>query len=231
MTVRLVTTNLDFATGPEKDQDHLQHLVNRFYKRRPKTVTAVILGAQEARNFRLGLVLRTVGKLLQLLHLAPQPQVVQGQGLAKAGTAIAAFGAKLHNPRLILSGTSRFTMPRWLTRAAVDVKGGRLEVNVVHIVPPRAGEAAQDKQLRKVRSVCSRAEKRGHGWSVLGDFNTSLADVARVLGGVAYGTPRGIGIVVSKRVKVGDAGPDTYGVRHHETDHPAWYVDVEGLVP
>lgn len=228
-TVRLVTTNLDFVTPEAKDKVHLDHLVKRFVENAPADVEGVVLGAQEARNFRLAGVLKVVGKLLRLVRLAG-PTVVQGDGPAQSGTAIAAYGITLHNPRFILSAlASHITLARWITRAAVEVHGGRLEVNVVHIVPPRAGRAAQLKQLAKVADLCRRAEKRSHGWSVLADFNLPKDLVATTLGGVYYGTPGGIGIVVSNNVLVYGQGSDTFGERNRDTDHPAWYIDVNGL--
>lgn len=231
MSVRLVETNLNFTTPENKDQVHLDHLVKRFVERAPASVDGVVLGAQEARNFRLGGVLKVVGKLLRLVRL-PAPSVFQGTGPAESGTAIAAYGVELHNPRLILSALgSKVTLARWITRSGIDVDGGRLEVNVVHIVPPRAGRAAQLKQMAKVVTLVRRAEKRGHGWAVLGDFNMPRALVAQLLGGRYFGTPGGIGIVLSKRVRFGLNGPDTFGERNRLTDHPAWFVDVLGLVP
>jgi hypothetical protein len=227
--VRFVTANLDWATGEKKDTDNLQHLVKRLYTNRPGHVEGVVLGAQEARNLRIAGLLTVVAKLLQLVKI-PVPKVVQGIGAARAGTAIAAFGVKLHYARLILSAaTSKVTLARWVTRAGVDVAGGRVETFVLHVKPPRAGRPSQVKQLRVVEKLCRRAEKRGHGWVVLADYNLPKTVIVSVLRGVYYGTPHGIGICVSKNLLVTGQGRDSYGVQHKDTDHPAWFVDVSGL--
>lgn len=233
MRVRLITANLDFVTPVNKDRRNLTHLLRKLVARplqagTPQSLTGVVMGFQEARNFRLAGLARGIAKVLSKLRI-PVPSVVQGHGLAKSGTGIVSYGVKLHHTRLILAAVSRFTMPRWITRAGADVDGGRLEVIVVHILPPRAGKRAQLKQLDKVKKLTDRAIRRGHGWAVLADFNMMLNEVAKILGGKGYGTPRGIGIVVSHNVIVSDHGEDVYGLEHHDTDHPAEWVDVAGL--
>lgn len=228
MTLRLEVANLDFATGVRKDRDQLGHLVRRLYARADKHLSGMVLLTQETKNIRLLAVLRVVGGLLSRTRL-PVPSVMQGHGPAKSGTALAAYGVKLHRPRLFLGGRSRSTLPRWVTRGWVAVPSGRLYVFSAHVPPPRAGDAAQVAYLQRVRKRLADIEARGHGWVVGADFNHNLAGVARLLGGHGYGTIRGIGFVASHNVKVSGNGRDDYGMRHGDTDHPAWWLDAEDV--
>lgn len=232
--VRIATANLDFATGVRRDTDQLSHLVRRLYAvpaKRGQTA-GLLIGTQETKNFRLVAVLRAIGDVLGRFHL-PRPEVMQGTGPAKAGTAIAAYGLRLRRRRLFLGGTSRSTLPRWVTRAWVQLASNVLEVLVAHVPPPRAGSAAQLRYLHRLRKRLARAERRRHGWAVLADFNRNIHAVAEILGGkVVHGsTEGGIGIIVSHDVEISDSGRDTYGLDHHDTDHPAVWADVDDVKP
>jgi hypothetical protein len=230
--VRIATANLDFATGVRRDTDQLRHLVARLFALPAKhgKVAGLVLGTQETKNFRLVAVLRAIGGLLGRFHL-PRPEVMQGHGAAKAGTAIAAYRVRLLRRRLFLGGTSRSTLPRWVTRAWVQLPSNVLEILDAHVPPPRAGSAAQLRYLHRVRKRTARAERRGHGWAVLADFNRNIHAVAEILGGkVIHGsTTGGIGIIVSHDVEISASGRDTYGLQHHDTDHPAVWADVDDV--
>lgn len=228
MTVRLLTANLQFTRTAAKHDDYLAHLVEGHWTKRPATRTGLVIGTQETKNYRLLGALRSIARLAGKARL-PVPEVFQGNGAAQSGTALAAYGIDLRHPGIWLGGQSRATLPRWVTRAGVDVPGGRCEVLDAHIPPPRSGKAPQQAYIGRVKRRTKRAEKRGHAWAVTGDFNTDLFAVAKQLNGVAYGLRGGIGIVVSKNLKVSHDGRDDYGVDNHLADHPAWWIDVEGI--
>lgn len=236
MTVRLVSENLDYNTGEKKDRDNLRHLVKHLYARATAASTdsqpldGLVLLTQETKNIRLVTVLRTVGRILGRFHL-PRPTVMQGTGPAKAGTAIAAYGVRLRRLRLFLGGLSRATLPRWVTKAWLRLPSGVCEVFSAHVFPPRVGDAPRIQYLHKLRRRVARAERRGHGWAVGGDFNYDIEKVAEILGGhvVKGSTTGGIGIIVSDNVVVSASGRDTYGLKRHDTDHPAVWCDVEDV--
>lgn len=221
--VRLVTSNLDWATGVNKDRDQLGHLVTRLY-----AAWGLVLLTQETKNFRLLAVLRA---LTARYHL-PRPLVMQGVGPAKAGTAMAGIGVRVQRFRLFLGGRSRATLPRWVTRGRVRLSGGVLALFSAHVPPPRVGWAPQEKYLRRLRRRLARVEARGHSWAVGGDFNADIQRVAQLLGGhvLPGATPRGIGIIASAGVKTTRFGRDTYGLRQGDTDHPAVWADVK-IIP
>jgi hypothetical protein len=118
-----------------------------------------------------------------------------------------------------------------VTRAWIQLASNVLEVLVAHIPPPRAGSAAQLRYLHGLRKRLARAERRGHGWAVLGDFNRNMHAVAEILGGrVVHGSLiGGIGIIVSRDVELSDSGRDAYGLEHRDTDHPAVWADVDDV--
>lgn len=229
--VRVGSANLDYVTGVKKDRDHLRHLVSHLYAKPladGRKLAGLVLLTQETKNFRLVAVLRSVGHILARFHL-PRPMVMQGNGAAKAGTAIAAYGVTLQRLRLFLGGLSKATLPRWVTRGRLTMAGGILALFSAHVPPPRAGWAAQERYLKRLRKKLARAERHGHAWAVGGDFNHNISVVAKILCGriVPGATQGGIGIIVSDRVSLLRHGRDSYGMKHDETDHPAVWADLE----
>lgn len=234
MTVRLVSENLDFVTPVPKDRVNLRHLVKKLYAQARPPVDGMVLLTQETKNLRLVAVLRWVGHHIHrglFARYVPLPLVMQGRGPAKSGTAIAAYGVTLRRLHLFLGGRSRATLPRWVTKAWLQMPSNVLELFSAHVPPPRAGDNDQLRYLRKLRRRLARVERRGHGWAACGDFNRNIGEVARILGGrvVQGSTQGGIGIIVSAHVVVSDSGRDTYGVRHKDTDHPAVWCDVDDV--
>lgn len=239
MTTRLVTANVDFATGDRKDRTALRRLaglpvrlaraIRR--KRLPDTDPSVVLMLQEAKTGRMADLL---GGLFRGL---------QGRGAARSGTALLSRGIRLRGLRLWLGGDSTQTLPRWVTRGHVRVpelertrhgwreldKVRRLVCMSVHIFPKRAGRDAQLRYVRKLARKLARIENRGHAWAVGVDANMDLDAFARLLGGVAHHHGDIVGVVTSRNVVVSKAGTSKVGLRLGAFDHPSKWVDVEGV--
>lgn len=236
--IRLVTANIDFATGPKKDRGPLRRLVGlpvrlaRAVRRRkvPPADPPVVLFVQEAKTGRIASLLGGLFKGLQ------------GRGEAQAGTALFSRGIKLHGLRLWLGGDSTETLPRWVTRGALRVPlldrvrgGGWAEVGErvlvclsVHIFPKRAGADAQNRYVRKLARRLRRIEARGQSWAVGCDANMDLHAFARMIGGTAYHD--GIeGFVCSEDVVVADEGTDLKGEKAGAFDHPSRWVEILGV--
>lgn len=241
--IRLITANIDFATGPKRDRGPLRRLVGLPVKlaravRRRKVLPAdppVVLFVQEAKT---GRVSRLLGGLFKGL---------QGKGAARSGTALYSRGIRLHGLRQWLGGDSSETLPRWVTRGALRVPllerhlhqgegksfwsevGERVLVCLsVHIFPKRAGRDAQSRYVRKLARRLRRIERRGQSWAVGCDANMDLHAFAQMLGGIAY--HGGIeGFVCSEDVVVADEGTDLKGEKSGAFDHPSRWIDVRGV--
>ncbi|AIY17791.1 hypothetical protein GUY44_07195 [Pimelobacter simplex] len=213
--VRIFAANLAFTTGWRKDKRHLLHLL-------ATVAYGVVIGAQEAKNINLAAL---VGKAARALQRTTNPAV--------AGSAIIGRGVRLRRFRLVLGALSRATLPRYIARSQASIDGEWVRVFSAHAPPRRAGRAAQDRFLARLKKLTDRAERNGHAWIVCIDGNRDLQAIARHLGGTGYGArgDRIVGVIVSDRVIVADHGVDRYGVAHKLTDHLAPYVDVAGLRP
>lgn len=208
----MVTANLDWATGPKADKPHLEHLCSLGGERS-------VIFAQEAKNLRLAGLLRNV---------AGEHVRQDTRNAAVAGTALLSHGVKLHGWALWLAGDSHSTLPRWIQKGTLREWGTPVECMSVHVFPHRVGRATQQRYVDKAYLHTQHAEKAGHAWIVGTDANMALTDFAHKLGGVAHG--HGIvGFVVSRNVLVSGEGVDRFGLRHGATDHPAVWIDVEGV--
>lgn len=211
--LRIYSANIDWATGAGKDRRHLAHLL-------AATVGAVLIGVQEAKNLRLADVVTRPVRALQ-----------RTRGQARRGSGFVARGVRTSRFRIFLGGVSHVTLPRWVARVRVTVAGKRLVVLSAHAPPKRGGRAAQDRFLRALKRRTDRLSRRGVAWVVCIDGNRDLVEVARYLGGRAYGADgdRIVGVVVSPDVMVGDHGVDRFGDEHDLTDHLAPWVDITGI--
>lgn len=224
--VRLITANLDFATGPRRDRGYLRRLAGlsrrsprRWLKRRlakGHDLEPRILFLQEAKTGRVRLLLSRLFRGLQ------------GRGEARSGTALMAYGIKLHNRRLWSTGDSPDTLERFATEGVVRVDGQGVLLVDVHVFPLRAGSEAQRQQLLRVKARLQAAEDNGQPWIVGGDFNMPPAAAAGILGGRAYGNHVD-GFVVHPDVIVGENRPIWHGRRAGVTDHAAYSMDVVGV--
>lgn len=210
--IRMVTANLDFATGNRRDRPYLRRLGG--LARRPARPRRRILFLQEAKTGRVRLLLSKAfwGK--------------QGNGEAKSGTALMGRWVRLMDRRVWLAGRSSATLPRYVTEAVTLVGGEPVLCLSVHVFPDRAGLAAQRRYLTAIAIRLAHAESEGQAWVVGGDFNLPVTEVARRLGGQPFGTGI-IGFVCSPDVWVAKRGALVGGLRRGVTDHPAYFIDVE----
>lgn len=223
--VELITANLDFATAPDKDRQHIDHLA-----RLHPHVKKKVLFAQEAKNLRGSNALARLGARLRPLLTATQVKQ-DTSSPARAGTGFMAWGIKVRGFHLWSLGKSAATLERWVAHAAIDVPGGKLVIFSPHDFPKRAGKAAQDRYLQRLKKQTDHVHKEGNAWAVGTDANMPLSEVAKYLNGQQYGDGHNgiVGFVTSLNVDVSRHGVDTYGVRHHLTDHPAVWIDVAGV--
>lgn len=221
MTVRFKVANLDFATGWRKDADQLTHLTG--------SPGLVVLLLQEAKNL---LGAHTLASLLGKVWLG-----LTGQRQDTAGTAIYARGVKVRGLHQWLLGKFPQTLKRWATQGRIRFRSGILRTISAHIPPKRSGKAAQHRALDKLIRKAKAANRKGWGWLIGADWNMPLheADAYFRAHGVPcefYGQDNGDGIVgflCSPNVKVSGNGGDSYGENHGDTDHPSWWLDVEGI--
>lgn len=223
MLIRFWTANANFGTGPFKDAEHIRHLLATTPPSQP-----VVMGLQEVKNLRRPWpVRRVVARARRLLAAArqirtPEPSVFQDTTTpSTAGTALVSWGVRVRNTRLWKLGAFKGTLTRWTSIGRVrDVV-----TQSVHIPPKRSGRAAQDAAIRRVKRRTDRARRQGREWVVAGDFNRDIEEVARRLGGVAYGEGI-VGLICSPGLEVTDWGVDHYGENHDLTDHPAVWIDA-----
>jgi hypothetical protein len=210
---RLYAANLKFGRRARaRAREHLAHLLDA-------VDYAVVVGVQEAKNVWLAHLVGLAARAMQRTTSA-----------AVRGSGIVVRGLPSRNFRLFLGGRSAATLPRWIARCAVRVDGHWLPVFSAHPPPKRAGDAAQDRHLEQLKERIDRAEARGHPWAVCIDANRSILEVAKYLGGIAYGEGI-VGVIVSRRVIVAGHGIDRYGVHNGLTDHPAPWIDIAGIRP
>lgn len=231
--VELITANLDFATGPAADSKHIEHLANLH-----PGVKRKVLFAQEAKNLRGRHALARLGRLLGwLLRLGKPTQVNQDDSTpARAGTGFMTWGGvKIRGFHLWSLGASIATLIRWVAHGAITVGTGsgrgKLVIFSPHDFPHRAGPAAQERYLRRLKRRTDHVHRKGHAWAVGTDANMPLSRVAKHLHGKQWGDGHNgiVGFITSLNVDVVRHGVDHYGVKHHLTDHPAVWIDVAGI--
>lgn len=211
--IRIFAANLKFGRrARRRTREHVAHLLRT-------TADPVVIGVQEAKNVVLATVLARIARALQ-----------RTKSTARAGSAIITRGVRARRFRLFLGGVSSATLPRWIARAKIRTDDGPLVVFSVHVPPARAGSAAQWRYLRRLKKRTDRLTRRGIAWVVCIDANMPIAEVARYLGGRAYGVGI-VGVITSPDVVVARHDIDTYGLRHSLTDHPAPWIDISGLRP
>lgn len=237
MAIECITANLDFATPPAKDFEHIKHLAE-LHPRVPDK----LMFFQEAKNLRGGNTLARLGARLsgeddfkKAWQDASSP--------SRAGTGFMTFGdAELRGFHLWSLGASGATLIRWTAHGwtPVPVLGhpeetGHLTAFSPHDFPHRSGPEAQNRYLRRMKDHTDHVHRKGNGWIVGTDANMPLYRVAKYLHGNMYGegTPGGgiVGFVTSKNLVVSHHWIDHYGVHHGLTDHPAVGLRVEGIRP
>lgn len=210
LPTKIVAANLRYGwRSRRRARRHLEHLLDGS--------TPVVIGVQEAKNVALAAVLGVMARVMQ-----------RTTSPALAGSAIVARGVVASKFRLFLGGVSSATLPRWIARSKIRIDGDPLVIFSAHVPPARAGRRAQRRYLTRLKRRTDRLTRKGIAWVVCIDANRAIDDVARMLGGTAYGVGI-VGVIVSELVQVVDHGVDRFGVNNGLTDHPAPWVEISGI--
>lgn len=236
MTLECITANLDFVTNPTKDLLHIDHLA-----RLHPHIDNKILFAQEAKNLRGYNSLEKLGERLKDTSPVFDRAYQNISSASKAGTGFIAWGdTPIKGFHLWSLGASGATLIRWTAHGWTPVpllptkendKDGHLTIFSPHDFPHRAGPAAQERYLRLMKKQTDHVHKKGNAWAVGTDANMPLSRVAKYLNGKQYGDGHDgiVGFITSLNVEVSRHGVNDYGVKHKFTDHPAVFIDIEGI--
>lgn len=117
---------------------------------------------------------------------------------------------------------------RGVARGHLRIDGRTVHLFAVHGLHRRTvGREAADAYYDELAPTIRTLTQHGRAWIVAGDFNLGVTQVARLLGGTAFGT--GIdGFVISRELVplVARTGIDGTGKARGWTDHPSPWMDL-----
>ena len=138
---------------------------------------------------------------------------------------------RIHSSGLIITPRRRLTLGEIGTHRGVAHQVALIGWQRVHVFSVHglhvatAGKPAQDAYFAALKQTTDELTGSGTPWILGGDFNRGIIQLARYLGGTAYGT--GIGGFITSGVDVDLSGVDHCGMARGWTDHPAYWIEVK----